>query len=66
MVFSIEMLTSAKQEVTIAMVMLRARTPRDRITAYVKEDLSRMDVIVQVGLKSSTLEDYYDDHLYGY
>ena len=62
MVFPIEMLTSAKQEITIAMVMLSARTLRDHITAHVKQDLPRMDVIVQVGLKSSTLADYYDDH----
>ena len=52
------MLTSAEQELIIAMIMLSARTPRDRITVLVKRDLPGMDVIVKVGLKSST----YDDH----
>ena len=58
------MLTSAQQELTIAMVMLSAQTPWDRITVHVKQDLPGMDVIVQVGLKSSTLADYYDDNLW--
>ena len=62
--FSIEILTSAQQEITVAIVMLSARTPRDRITVHVKQDLLGMDVIAQVGLKSSTLADYYDDHLW--
>ena len=55
MVFPIEMLTSAKQEITVAIVMLSARTPRDHITVPVKQDLPGMDVIVQVGLKTRTL-----------
>ena len=58
------MLMSAQQELTIAMVMLSARTLRDHITVHVKQDLPGMDIIVQVGLKSSTLADYYDDHLW--
>ena len=58
------MLTSAKQEITVAMVMLSARTLRDRITVHVKQDLPGMDVIVQVCLKSGTLADYYDNHLW--
>ena len=58
------MLMSVEQEIIIAMVMLSARTPRDRITAHVKQDLTGMDVIVQVGLKSSTMADYYNDHLW--
>ena len=64
MVSSIEMLTSAQQELTIAMVMLSAQTPRDHITVHVKQDLPGMDVIVQVGLKSSILADYFDTHLW--
>ena len=58
------MLTSAQQEITIAMVMLSARILRDRITVHVKQDLLEMDIIVQVGLKSGTLADYYDDNLW--
>ena len=58
------MLTSAEQEIIIAMVMLSAQTPRDRITVHVKQDLPGMVVIVQVGLKSSTMTDYYNDHLW--
>ena len=41
---------SAEQTLTIAMVTLSARTPRDRITVHVKQDLTGMDGIVQVGL----------------
>ena len=64
MLFSIKMLTSAEQELIIAIIMLSVRTPRDYITVHVKQDLPGMDVIVQVGLKSSTLADYHDDHLW--